>query len=146
MPLDSTITPIPNTGVSLAEGGEEEQQPEANYEEIGEEVWETKWYPQMKEIVIQSILSAWDKIEWRKGGVGLYGFDLFPDADGKLWLLEINKCPTMEYSTQVTKVLVPRFLEDLVELIIDCRKGNHPEVAGFEKIYDVGKLRDLTDF
>ena len=71
---------------------------------------------------------------------------MFPDADGKLWLLEINKCPTMEYSTQVTKVLVPRFLEDLVELIIDKRKGDHPEVAGFEKIYDVGKLRDLTDF
>ena len=71
---------------------------------------------------------------------------MFPDADGKLWLLEINKCPTMEYSTQVTKVLVPRFLEDLVELIIDKRKGDHPEVAGFEKIYDVSKLRDLTDF
>ena len=71
---------------------------------------------------------------------------MFPDADGKLWLLEINKCPTMEYSTQVTKVLVPRFLEDLVELIIDKRKGNHPDVAGFEKIYDVCKLRDLSDF
>ena len=52
----------------------------------------------------------------------------------------------MEYSTQVTKVLVPRFLEDLVELIIDKRKGNHPDVAGFEKIYDVCKLRDLSDF
>ena len=52
----------------------------------------------------------------------------------------------MEYSTQVTKVLVPRFLEDLVELIIDKRKGDHPEVSGFDKIYDVGKLRDLSDF
>ena len=52
----------------------------------------------------------------------------------------------MEYSTAVTKKLVPRFLEDLTELIIDKRKGHHPIVGGFEKVYDVPKLRDLTDF
>jgi len=52
----------------------------------------------------------------------------------------------MEYSTAVTKKLVPRFLEDLVELIIDKRKGDHPEVAGFERVYKIPKLRDLTDF
>ena len=51
----------------------------------------------------------------------------------------------MEFSTAVTKKLVPRFLEDLVELIIDKRKGNHPEVGGFEKSFDVPKLKDLTD-
>ena len=96
--------------------------------------------------MIQSILSAWDKVEWRKGGVGVYGFDLFPDVNGKLWLLEINKCPTMEYSTGVTRKLVPRFLEDMTELMIDKRKGHYPEVGGLEKIYEVPKLRDLTDF
>ena len=95
---------------------------------------------------MQSILSAWDKIEWRKGGIGVYGFDLFPDENGKLWLLEINKCPTMEYSTAVTRKLVPSFLTDLTELIIDKRKGNHPFAGGLEKVYDVPKLRDLTDF
>ena len=114
--------------------------------EDGEQIWNEKYYPQAKEIIVQSILSAWDKIEWRKGGIGVYGFDLIPDETGKLWLLEINKCPTMEYSTVVTKKLVPQFLEDLTELIIDKRKGNHPIVGGFEKIYDVPKLRDLTDF
>ena len=112
----------------------------------GEEIWETKYYPQVKEIVIQSILSAWDKVEWHKGGVGLYGFDLMPDADGKLWLLEINKCPTMEYSTAVTKRLVPRFLDDLTTLIVDKRKGDHPKVGGFEKVFEVPKLKDLSDF
>lgn len=91
-------------------------------------------------------MSAWDKIEWRKGGVGIYGFDLFPDAEGKLWLLEINKCPTMEYSTAVTRYLVPRFLEDMTELITDKRKGDHPVVAGFERLYNVTKLRDLSEF
>ena len=91
-------------------------------------------------------MSAWDKIEWRKGGIGIYGFDLLPDENGKLWLLEINKCPTMEYSTAVTKKLVPAFLTDIVELIVDCRKGDHPVVGGFERILKIPKLRDLTEF
>lgn len=85
-------------------------------------------------------------IEWRKGGVGVYGFDLFPDIDGKLWLLEINKCPTMEYSTAVTKRLVPRFMEDLVELCVDKRKGDHPVVSGLERVFQMPKLKDLTEF
>lgn len=81
------------------------------------------------------MLSAWDKIEWRKGGIGIYGFDLFPDVKGKLWLLEINKCPTMEYSTTVTRKLVPMFLDQLTELITDKRKGDHPMVGNLERIY-----------
>jgi len=52
----------------------------------------------------------------------------------------------MEYSTKVTKDLVPKFLDDLTELVIDKRKGDHPEVGGFERVYEVPKLRDLTDF
>ena len=123
-----------------------EPETETNFLEAGSEIWNSKWYPQMKEIIVQSILSAWDKIEWHKGGVGIYGFDLFPDENGKLWLLEINKCPTMEYSTQVTRKLVPRFLEELTELIIDKRKGDHPIVGTFERIFETPKLRDLTDF
>lgn len=51
----------------------------------------------------------------------------------------------MEFSTTVTKKLVPAFLTDLVELIIDKRKGNHQEVGGFDKSFDVPKLKDLTD-
>ena len=61
-------------------------------------------------------------------------------------MLEINKAPTMEYSTAVTKRLVPQFLTDLTELIIDKRKGNWPEVGGFERVFDVPKLKDLSDF
>jgi D-alanine-D-alanine ligase-like ATP-grasp enzyme len=74
--------------------------------------------PQAKEIIVQSILAAWDRIEWRKNAIGIFGFDLMPDSNCKLWLLEVNKCPTMEYSTHVTRTLVPRFLEDLADLMV----------------------------
>ena len=52
----------------------------------------------------------------------------------------------MEYSTAVTKKLVPAFLTDLVELLIDKRKGDHPEVAGFDRVYKLPKLRDLPEY
>jgi hypothetical protein len=90
---------------------------------IENDVWETYMLPQAKEIIVQSMLSAWEKIEWRKNGVGIFGFDLMPDNTNKLWLLEINKCPTMELSTHVTKQLVPRFLEDLAELMMYTPKN-----------------------
>ena len=51
----------------------------------------------------------------------------------------------MEYSTKVTQNLVPRFLEDMTELITGKREkgGDYPEVGGFEKVYEVPKLRNL---
>lgn len=52
----------------------------------------------------------------------------------------------MEYSTHVTKKLVPIFLEQTTELIIDKRKGNHPLVGNLERIFAVPKLRDLSEY
>jgi hypothetical protein len=38
-------------------------------------------------------LSGFDKIEWHPGGIGIYGFDIMPDENQKLWLIEVNKIP-----------------------------------------------------
>lgn len=55
-------------------------------------------------------MSAWDKVEWRKNSIGLYGYDVILDNENKMWLLEVNKSPTMEHSTKVTTQLVPQML------------------------------------
>ena len=49
--------------------------------------------PQLEEIIVNTILSGWGHIDWRPGGVGIYGFDIMTDVDLKLWLIEVNKCP-----------------------------------------------------
>merc|ERR1712003_123442 len=100
----------------------------------------------MKEIIVQSILSSWDKIEWRKGAVGMYGFDILADSSDKLWLIEINKCPTMEYSTAITKKEIPLFMEGLTDLMVEKEKRKETFVGGFEKVFEVPKLRDLSDY
>ena len=93
-------------------------------------MYENNFLPQIEAIIQNTALSVWDKIEWRTGSIGFYGFDIMPDSNGKLWLLECNKCPSMEYSTAITAKLVPEFLEDFCSLIIDKTPTN------FKKIYE----------
>lgn len=87
------------------------------------------------------MIAAWDKVIWRNETIGVYGFDLLPDTNHKLWLLEVNKCPAMDYSTHVTADLVPRFMEDLAKIVIDKDPNN---TGGFELIYESPFVRDTT--
>ena len=42
---------------------------------------------------------------------------MLPDNDLNLWLIEVNKCPTMQQNTEVTSELVPRFMRSLIALL-----------------------------
>lgn len=86
------------------------------------DVWEEYFKPQLESIIKLSLLSSWDKIEWRNNSVGLYGYDVMIDKDCKMWLLEVNKCPTMEHSTKITSKLVPTMMEDMLKVILDWKK------------------------
>ena len=80
-------------------------------------------------------MSSWEKIEWRENSVGLYGFDVIVDSDLKLWLLEVNKCPTMEYSTQITTELIPEMMEDMVKVIVDKKSDPTCSTGKYELLY-----------
>jgi glutathione synthase/RimK-type ligase-like ATP-grasp enzyme len=73
----------------------------------------------MVEIVQKAMTSAQPQINQKNGSVGLYGFDIIPDATKKLWLLEVNKCPTMDTHNEVTARLVPEFLEAFLDLVLE---------------------------
>lgn len=59
----------------------------------------------MREIVKQSMMCALDGIENRKNTHELFGYDFMIDENYKVWLIEVNSSPSMDYST----VLLPRF-------------------------------------
>lgn len=65
------------------------------------------------------MFASWGHVEWRPGLVGIYGFDIIIDSELRPWLIEVNKSPDFSYSTEVTRTLVPRFMEDLVKVMVD---------------------------
>ena len=66
----------------------------------------------------------------------------------KMWLLEINLCPTMEHSTKVTKHLVPKMTEDMIKVLVDRKesKGETIDIGSYELIYESAKIIDKQDF
>ncbi len=100
----------------------------------------------MKDIVRISVLSAWEKVDWRENSCGLYGFDVIIDDTLKMWLLEINLCPTMEHSTKVTSHLVPKMTEDMIKVLVDRKESKTADTGSYELIYESPKISDKQDF
>jgi len=68
-------------------------------EKEGSDIFEERLKPQIKDIIKQSMMCALDGIENRKNTFELYGYDFMVDEDYKVWLIEINSSPSMDYST-----------------------------------------------
>ena len=41
------------------------------------------------------------------------------DDDYKVWLIEVNSSPAMDYSTKITKKMVKSLMKDMVKVIVD---------------------------
>ncbi len=65
----------------------------------GSDVWRTRIRPQMERIVRLSLQSAQDRVTQRDGSFEIFGYDFMLDEDLKLWLIEINASPAIDYST-----------------------------------------------
>ena len=106
------------------------------------DVWSEKFQPQLEEIIKISLTSAWEKVEWRKNAIGLYGYDVIIDDDCKMWLLEINKCPTMEHSTKVTTNLVPKMLTDMMKVVLDWKIDRNADTGDYKLIFEAPYVKE----
>jgi len=86
---------------------------------FGSGTFEEKIKPQMKQIVIWALECVQDMVENRKGSHEFYGVDFMIDDDLRVWLIEINSSPDMEYSTPVTKRLVKTVSDDIIKVVVD---------------------------
>lgn len=89
------------------------------------------------EIIKNSLRSVARRIGNRKNSFELLGYDFMIDAELKPWLIEINTSPAMDYSTDVTKVLVKRVLKDCLQVVFDrkFKKNLEGDTGGFVMCY-----------
>lgn len=97
--------------------------------------WESSIYPQIKKIIVGSILASYDFIDARPNCFQMFGADLMIDSNFIAWLLEINSCPQMGPTCAVTKKLCPECLEDIIKVVVDCRSSPASNTGRFELIY-----------
>jgi len=58
--------------------------------------------------------------------------------DNRVWLIEVNSSPSMDYSTHITERLVKMVLSDLVKVIVDypnAKKKKKCDIGGFELLH-----------
>lgn len=66
---------------------------------FSEDIWSTKLFPQIKNIVHWSLRSVGSL--GRKNSFEVLGYDFMVDTDFKVWLIEVNSSPAMDYSTVI---------------------------------------------
>lgn len=78
-------------------------------------LWNDYIYPRMVRTVQAVTEASIDNIELTPGRFELFGCDWMLTNDFKPYLLEINRCPSLEYYSPVSEIVVGKVTEDLVK-------------------------------
>lgn len=77
--------------------------------------WERKIYPDMKKNILAIVCASLDGMKMERNMFELYGADFMVTENFRTMLIEINTSPDLSSSTDVTSVICPAVLEDLVK-------------------------------
>ena len=77
--------------------------------------------PAIKKMVVRSVFATKDLIDpmKRKHCFELFGYDFIIDEDFNTWMIEVNTNPCLEESSSLLKMLLPRMVENMLELSVD---------------------------
>lgn len=80
-------------------------------------VWKNIIYPGMKKAIVGIMLSSQSLLpfphDFSNRRFGLYGCDFILDKEYRPWLIEINSCPDLNPTTEVTSSFCKRFIRDV---------------------------------
>jgi hypothetical protein len=99
-----------------------------------ENLWESCVFPQIKDIILWSLRTVMENVDSRRNSVELFGYDFMLSEGEKprVWLIEVNSSPAMDYSTHVTTPLVKKVMEDTVKLLVDRREDPSADIGEWE--------------
>ncbi|CAB1117252.1 unnamed protein product [Ectocarpus sp. CCAP 1310/34] len=85
----------------------------------GHDVFQEVVVPQIRSVVVQTLLGVREELEMKGRAVEWLGFDLLVAEDLRVMLIEVNVSPDVSHSTSVTARLVPDATEDALSLLLD---------------------------
>lgn len=125
--LSDTASPgvhLTNTCVGKQIAGKDLQWTSIAYAEhlrslYGHDVYTDVIVPQMKQIVMTSIACVQESMQQRHAGHAyeMLGYDFCVSQDFKVWLLEVNEMPALEYDTPATERVVSAALRDIARIL-----------------------------
>lgn len=98
--------------------------------------WEVSLLPQLRQIVVQTLRAAEERLVPRADSFELYGFDLMVDESMQMWLLEVNLSPGCEGRTPFLDRMLSRMATRLVEVAVLGREEPDGEQPDWVKICD----------
>ena len=89
-------------------------------------------WPQIKACIQAVCLSVQERAPNRESSYQLYGYDFMIDEYLKVWLLEVNPSPSLDYqdSPQLKK-LSECLLTDLPTVVVDKKTSQYAQTGGF---------------
>lgn len=84
-------------------------------------LWNSYVYPKIKTTLQNITLASIDNIELMPGRFELFGCDWIITNDFKPYLLEINRCPSLEYYSPVSRIVCGNITEDLIKGEFDMK-------------------------
>lgn len=83
----------------------------------------------MKELALMSIKAAEDHLKCDKNNIcfEIFGYDFLIDSKGKVWLIEINTNPCLEFSGSLLSRIIWHMVENSLAIAVDPLLMNLPE-------------------
>ena len=101
----------------------------------------------MKELGKTSIKAAEDKLRGEKNifSFEVFGYDFLIDSKGKVWLIEINTNPCLEFAGSLLSRIIWHMMENSLAIALDPLLIDLPETYNswkekLDKIYDDNKF------
>ena len=94
-------------------------------------------FKEIEQVVIKSLLSVEKIMINDQNSFAVYGYDIMIDHDLKVWLIEINACPSLTASNPDDLQLKLSLLKDSISILnIDGKFiGDEEEIGGYNLIY-----------
>ncbi|CEM28295.1 unnamed protein product [Vitrella brassicaformis CCMP3155] len=96
-------------------------------DELPKGAWEGRLLPQIRYIILHTILAATHSLTGREKSFELYGFDILIDEDLHPWLLEVNLSPACSPRTAWLKEMCTHMARGMIDIALHGRcEGGSP--------------------